>query len=294
VLCLAHPLLLSNRRHHGEYDKSSAIEPDGASAANFPREVIAMKREMKITVINHVTGPLTLYSEELTHGKWTDGAKPTPVIGPSGRGYVNSQKQTLASYGTEGNCQYIVADSSGTSSNELLKISWTKPYGHGDSKVTAAIVSPDSPYKATVENVSASTSTFEARVTVDAVGSEMKITVVNHVTGPLTLYSEELIHGRWTNGAKPTPAIEPSGRGYVNSQTGAAYGTEGNCQYIVADNGSTSSKELLKISWTKPSGHGDSKVTAAIVNPDSPYKATVENVSASTSTFAARVTVDRR
>jgi hypothetical protein len=167
VVCLAHPLLLSNRRHHGDHDGSSAIEPDGASAANFKREANVMKRTMEITVVNHTAVPLTKNSEKLIHGKWTDEVRPTPVIEPGGNGYINSQKETGAAYGTEGNCSYIILDQ-GKDSPEL-KITWDKPYGHGSSTVKATVSSPDSPYKASVETITDLTEHFKARVTVEAI-----------------------------------------------------------------------------------------------------------------------------
>lgn len=126
-----------------------------------------MKRTMEITVINHAAVPLTKCSEKLKHGKWTDGVEPTPVIEPSGKGYINSQKETGAAYGTEGSCSYIILGKG--SDHPELKIDWDKPYGHGRSEVNAAILTPNSPYKATVETISDSTEHYVARVTVDPI-----------------------------------------------------------------------------------------------------------------------------
>lgn len=128
-----------------------------------------MKRTMEITVINHTDAQLTIHSEKLAHGKWTDGVKPTPVIEPGGNGYINSQKETGAAYGTEGSCQYLIIGNG--SDYPELNISWTKPYGHGGSGVKAAIAPPDSPYKTTVETRVDSTEHFAARVMVDAISA---------------------------------------------------------------------------------------------------------------------------
>jgi hypothetical protein len=128
-----------------------------------------MTRTMKITVSNLTASSLVRTSHNLKHGKWTDGVEPTPVIEPGGNGYINSQKQTGAAYGTEGSCSYIILDKD--SDRPELKIYWDKPYGHGRSEVTAAILTPDSPYKATVEAVADSTEHYVARVTVDSISS---------------------------------------------------------------------------------------------------------------------------
>jgi hypothetical protein len=126
----------------------------------------------------------------------------------------------------------------------------------------------------------------------------MEITVINETDKELTSRSAKLIHGKWTDGIAPTRVIEPGEEGSINSQkeTGAAYGTEGSCRYIIVDR--TSNNPELGISWTKPYGHDASGVAAAIfmsgspsLMPDSPYTATVETVSSSTESYVARVTV---
>lgn len=137
-----------------------------------------MQRTMEITVVNETDAKLTCRSEKLVHGKWTDGIKPTKVIDPSEEGFINSQKETGAAYGTEGNCRYIIVDSS---NHPELEISWTKPYGHGASGVEAAIfmsdsshLMPSSPYTAAVEPVSSSTESYVARVTVSGHGDPQR------------------------------------------------------------------------------------------------------------------------
>lgn len=123
-----------------------------------------MKRTMAITVYNHTAVPLVRNSDHLTHGKWTDGDRPTPVIKPGANGSINSQKETGAAYGTEGYCKYVLADSS---DQPTLEIGWSKPY-HGESSVNAAILTPDSPYTTTTETVSTSSESVVVRVTVNA------------------------------------------------------------------------------------------------------------------------------
>ena len=121
-----------------------------------------MTRTMKITVSNLTASSLVRTSCHLKHGKWTDGEEPTLVIKPGEKGFINSQKQTGAGYGSEGYCTYVIVDN-GT--HPTLEVSWSKPYGSGPSFVKEAMQS-GTPYTTTVETLLDTTENFEALVTV--------------------------------------------------------------------------------------------------------------------------------
>lgn len=122
-----------------------------------------MTREMKITVLNQTPSSLLLNSSHLRHGKWTDGDTPTQIINPGGTGAINSQKQTGAAYGTEGECTYVIVNS-GT--NPMIEITWDKPYGTGSSFVRSAMRASDTSYTAMTEVTVDTTESYAARVTV--------------------------------------------------------------------------------------------------------------------------------
>jgi hypothetical protein len=119
-----------------------------------------MTRTMKITVSNLATSSLVLTSDHLKHGKWTDGVEPTPIIKPKEKGFINSQKQTGSSYGTEGYCMYVIMDNG---ANPTFDVSWSKPHD-GKSFVK---VSDTPEYSVTVEDILDTTENFEALVTVN-------------------------------------------------------------------------------------------------------------------------------
>jgi hypothetical protein len=167
--------------HHNKYTIRRNINITGD---------IFMKRTMEITVINKSESELARQSENLTHGKWTDGVKPPVVIGPNSSGYVNSQKQTGSSYGTEGRCAYTIMDKD--SNHPVLSIDWDKPYGHGESKL-AASVAPDFPYTATVETISKSDEHYIACVTLTG-KSEPKINIASWMTKNWDLLASKKIN----------------------------------------------------------------------------------------------------
>ena len=115
---------------------------------------------MKITVSNLTASSLVRTSHHLKHGKWTDGVEPTLIIKSKEKGFINSQKQTGASFGAEGYCMYTIMDNG---AHPTFEVSWSKPH-NGKSFVKTS----DTPeYMATVETILDTTEHFEALVTVN-------------------------------------------------------------------------------------------------------------------------------
>jgi hypothetical protein len=120
---------------------------------------MATYRRMKITLENGTDVLLVRNSAKLTHGKWIGGVEPAVKIQPGGNGHIDSEKQTGASYGTEGDCAYVIVEQ-GTSQ---LEIHWDKPLGSGRSEVTAKATPP---YVASVRTTVETSEDFAATVKV--------------------------------------------------------------------------------------------------------------------------------
>src|SRR3954464_10542201 len=90
------------------------------------------------------------------------------------------------------------------------------------------------------------------------------IKIENQTEVELLKTAEHLLHGKWTDDIPPTKSIEPGGEGLVKAQkqTGAPFGTTGDCEYTLIDFNQTT----LKITWNKPYT-GDPEVTAAAAPP---------------------------
>lgn len=82
------------------------------------------------------------------------------------------------------------------------------------------------------------------------------VSIHNQTDLALRRVAVHLIHGKWTDDQEPTENIGPRGRGVIKSRkrSGAWYGTEGDCTYVLIENGEPFAK--LYISWCLPFGNG--------------------------------------